>query len=269
MQPLIIFYNEHSSPPTTLPQGENIRWKSFALELFSCLRKTNQLQPKLNINFPNNSWHEIYEGKPLSVWIKEWLGKDKYEWLLLKMIKNTISENETNDIYYNDIRAVGLTCSFFTASWVFSFPEADSPWASPSINASEYYLNPDNEKIKIRACTINNLAQDEHVEHWKNELEDWGLEIAESNIIAYLDALPIVMYPNDHGYPHIHLINPNQYDQNNHRKTLAKFRIDNNERIEGKPKWDTQIKEWINNNKELLLRSWNRCKKGGHPYRVD
>lgn len=264
MHNLVLYFNELSCPPTT-DESEH-EWSECALLLFSCLRRVYSLQPALHATFPQNSWHASYNTKPLSVWFRQWLSRDQYRWLLGILRNNTITTAPDIDIYFEDKIAIGLTCSHLTNSWAFSLPRNDSPWTHFSIDATEYRV--DGDIITQLECRLKNLSLDAHVEHWANELVEWGREIAVSNVIGELDNLQIVMYPLDHGNPHIHLIDPESYDSKNHRKTLAIFRIDRFERLEGQPDWDTQITRWVNKYKNDLMSCWERCQKGKHPFRV-
>ncbi len=267
MQPLSLYYNEQSSPPPNLTHGESAEWRTWALTLYSCIREMHKLQPGAKVNFPKDSLHALCNARPLSVCMKEWLGEQQYYWFLIKLGISDPRNEEIIDIYLDGKKAVGLTYAHLAGSWTVSFPVNDSPWISPSIAAIEYSTS--GGDVISKDCLIKNLAQVDHVNHWGKQLSDWGLEIAESNIIGKLGELLIVMYPLEHGHPHVHLVDNQLYDINNHRKTLAKYRVDCFERMEGRPQWDGQMREWIENNREKLIRGWKRGKQGGHPYIID
>jgi hypothetical protein len=53
------------------------------------------------------------------------------------------------------------------------------------------------------------------------------------------------------------------------RNSLAKYRIDVFERPEGPPTWDTEMKAWVTQYRDQLLRSWTRCQQGGFPFELE
>lgn len=264
MQPLVLYLNELSAPPAEIPPEECVKWKEWALTLFACLRQVSRHQPEMEVAFPRGSWHVLCGNKPLSVWVGECLGKTNFQWFLSKVRNVPPAENQDTDVYFDGQRAIGLTLSHLSESWAISFPIADSPWLSYSVTAIEYLL--EGEVIAERTCTIKHLANVAHVHHWQHDLADWDKELANNNTIWTLAGYPIQMYPMDHGYPHVHLIDPQVLDLNGRPKTLAKYRIDRFERMEGPPSWDNRMGEWIERHREQLIRCWERCKRGGHPY---
>ncbi len=159
-----------------------------------------------------------------------------------------------------------MTLSHLAQSWVFSFPMPNSPWISFDIAATECRL--EDQDIGEYACSIRQLASKDHAAHWLNDLADWGREVAADNILWEFADHVIEMYPLDHGYAHVHLVARGEYGAGGRAKTVAKYRIDRFERMEGPPRWDWDMREWIETHKDQLLLSWGRCQKGGHPYRI-
>ncbi len=267
MPPFALYFNEHSIPPAEIQTNTIENWKNWALEFYACLREAQKLQPDFILEFPVYSWHHICNGKPFSVWMKSWLGNQKYSWVLLKLRTINQPPNQSIDVYFNDIRSMGFTRSYLAKSWSISIPIFDSPWITTTIDAMLYHEAGDD--IRNVGCQIKNLAYDNHVVHWEEQLAEWGHEVAYANVIGWIQGLEITMFPFDHGYPHIHIINPQLYDAKNHRKTLAKFRVDRFERMEGHPRWDTDLKGWIEIHRDQLLDNWKRCQIGLHPFKVD
>ena len=234
--------------------------------LFNCLREAHCHHPGLKIAFPEGFWHALHSGKPLYVWLKQWLERDQYRWFISKLQENHTQENLVSDVYFNDKKAWGMTLSHLAQSWVFSFPVSDSPWVSFEIAATEYRL--EDSGIGEHACSISQLASEDHAAHWHNDLADWGREVAPDNIVWEFADHVIEMYPLDHGHAHVHLVARGKYGAGGHAKTVAKYRIDRFERMEGPPRWDGDMCEWVKKHKDQLLLSWGRCKRGGHPYRI-
>lgn len=266
MKPLVLYFNELSAPPAEMPPELEAAWKSWALMLFACLRQVSHHQPGVTLIFPCGHWHELCGTKPLSAWVRGWLGKTEYQWLLSKLRNVCHMDSQDIDVYFNEQKAVGLTFSHLVGSWTFSFPIINSNWLFPSITATECRLVGDD--ITERVCVIKHLSNSAHAIHWREEMADWGRELAVANTIDSLASYPIQMYPLDHGYPHVHLIDPQLFTPIGRPKTLAKYRVDRFERMEGLPSWDKDMCFWIEQHRDLLLCSWERCQRGGHPYRI-
>ena len=260
MRPLTLYFNELSLPAGEPPEPMELRWKSNASVLFLGLRQVSRYQSKVAIAFLPQYWNAVYGAKTLSVWLSEWLGRDQYRWLLSRLRHDYPTENEISDVYFNSKKSVGMTRAHLARSWAFSFPIVNSPWVSPFISATEWYL--DGDSVVGRACTVMHLANEAHATHWQYDLCDWGEVLANENIIGELEGYLIEMYPLDHGYLDVHLIDPQLLT------TIAKYRVDCFERLEGPPYWDKNMRSWITTHQDQLLRSWARCKRGGHPYRI-
>ncbi|PTR15429.1 hypothetical protein C8R31_10312 [Nitrosospira sp. Nsp2] len=234
--------------------------------LFSCLQKVSGWQRELIVSFPGGHWHAIYRKKTLSRWMGEWLGRDQYRWLLSKLKNCRPAEVEVCDVYFENNKSLGLTLTHLARSWAFSFPTFNSLWLSPVIKATEWRLVAGG--VATSPCSVMHLANEAHALHWKQDLLDWGKNVAKENTISKLGDYPIQMYPMDHGHPHVHLIDPQFSGPKGSTQTLAKYRVDCFERMEGPPRWDKQMRTWIEAHKEQLLCSWGRCQRGGHPYQI-
>jgi len=260
MQPLILYFNELSAPPKDVALEELHDWSHLALSLLSGLKNIHKIRPECTFAFPLGYWHAIYAGKPLSVWLKKWLKEDRYRYLQIR-IKNIEQQNDLlSQVYFGGQQTIGLSFAHTAKSWAFSFPKEGSPWLSHFVSAIEYFQ--DCSDITNKECEIAHLANEQHARQWHQALCDWERVTADNNKIGTVAGYPIVMYPLDHGHPHIHLIDPLSY------KILAKFRIDQFERMQGPPTWDTEVRIWINCNKEELMQSWTRCQRGDHPYLI-
>lgn len=266
MPALTIFYNENSSPPQDLTDEELQQWFVISRELYQCLKQAQEIQPDIGINFPPELLFAITNNSTLHELLKTWLGVDKYSWLQSRLSITPFPLDSNFEIQLNGNAVPGFSCAFKADSWTFSFPIGSSAWLNPSINAQQVIIAGNN--TTSTACNIRNLALSDHAVHWQQEIVGWALQIVNDNIIGEYDNYLIVMYPRDHGHPHVHLVERGVYNALNHRKTLAKYRVDQFERMEGRPTWDTGIRAWIEGNRQSLLRSWAHCLKGGHPYKI-
>ncbi|NMG14474.1 hypothetical protein [Aromatoleum bremense] len=266
MKSLVLYFNELSAPPGGMPPELEADWKTWTLELFACLQQVSRHQPDVTMALPTGHWHELCGAKPLSAWVREWLGRTEYQRLLPRLRNVCPMDSLDTDVYFNNQKAVGLSFSHLVGSWAFSFPVANSDWLSSSITASACRL--EGEDIAEQACEIQHVANCAHATRWQQNLVDWGRGLTEGNTIGELANYPIQMYPLDHGYPHVHLVDPQRLTPTGRPKTLAKYRIDRFERMEGPPSWDNDMRSWIERHTKLLLSSWGRCQRGQHPYRI-
>jgi len=137
-----------------------------------------------------------------------------------------------------------------------------SNWFGPSVTAKEMYVNEQGVLLEFN-CDIKHFSCIEHVKHWGQSLVDWGKQISQTSRVGDVAGYLILMYsaPLEHGLPHVHVV------EGRTQKTIAKYRVDQFERMEGRrPDLDSAMQIWIGEHKDLLLSSWARCMKGGHPY---
>lgn len=151
-----------------------------------------------------------------------------------------------------------------TDSWVASLPRDASIWTNNLIDCDHYSLDEKGEDKILKKCYIKNISQDIHVEHWRDQLRDWGHVIATTNEIAIIEGNPIDMYPLDHGFPHIHMVTVDTP-----RYTIAKYRVDRFALMEGVPTFNRPMEQWVQQNRDALLASWKRCQAGEHPFKIN
>ena len=234
------------------------------MTLFNCLRDVSHRQDELYLAFVVGHWHSLCGGKPLSQWVRQWIGNGNYQWLLPR-VKNVAASAQNCEVNFKSQKAEGLTYAHLAGSWAVSFTLPNSPWLAPEVSAMEVCL--DAEELTERECTIRNFGAEDHVRYWEQSLADWSQVLANNNVIATIAGYPLMMYPCDHGYPHVHLVDPH-FIKEGRKRTLAKYRIDQFERMEGHPRWDSEIRPWIERYRTDLLRSWERCQQGDHPIRI-
>jgi hypothetical protein len=156
-----------------------------------------------------------------------------------------------------------LASNLWGQGWAISIPVPNSPWLQSTIAAEKFLLNDRAELEGPTECEVDHLSTGVHVQYWQDNLRDWGATVAASSELAVLDGHPVVMYPAplEHGPAHVHLL-----EGRGHHKTIAKYEIDEFRRYLGEPTWDAQMKEWVTTYRDQLMRSWERCQRGGHPY---
>jgi len=264
MRSLIIYFNEYSSPDSISDnQGlENLR--RWFLLLWAQIDNIRKIRTDYKLSISTLQWNEILFDKPLFIWFEHWLSRDQFRWLLSKTIDNQDEVPDLfSEVYFNNRPARGLTRAHLSQSWAFSFPQENSPWLEPIINCREIRIDEQGNSGEAD-CIIKHISKSPHVNHWQSELADYGKIVASTNVISSIQGHSVVMYPLDHSYPHLHLV-----ENSTPRRTIAKYRIDVFERMEGTKEFDKIMCEWITDKNSELLRSWERCKRGGHPYSIN
>ena len=156
MLQFFLYFNELSAPPTDISEGSDQQWKMWALMLFTCLRQVNLHRSTLNIAWPSVHWDAMCGGKPLSVWMKKWLERDQYRWIIMKRRNVSILADPCAEVYFNDQKAIGFTLSTLGESWAFSFPISNSCWLTSSLIATQYRLN--SQDVVEQTCALKTFA---------------------------------------------------------------------------------------------------------------
>jgi len=237
-------------------------WRAWALTLWDGIYHVRRYQSEYWLWFPTGYWKAYFSGRPLAVWMENWLGRDRYRRLLLMVRTNDHDPDLYREVYFEGRPAIGMTLAHLARGWVFSFPKTSSPWLGPSIGAHEFRID-DDGSINGTDCEISHISCRRHVDQWHDELTSYGRSVAMANEIATVEGNPIDMYPLDHGYPHVHLV-----DTVSPGRTLAKYRIDSFARMEGRDEWDSVMERWVGDHRDELLVSWQRCQRGRHPFKV-
>ena len=257
MPPLSIYFNELSSP---FQETEPEVWREWANSLYEGLKHAVSANHSIRLALESGRWHAICEGRPFSLWMKDWLGSARYQWVLSKIDNFAAPAELERELYVDGIRAIGLSMTRIAQTWGCSLPVAGSPWTAHTIGAVEYRLG-EKELLQI-PCEIRHVSSHDHAVHWAEEIETWGRTIATTNVVAEHDGYLVLMYPLDHAPPHVHLFNDGT------KQTIAKYRFDFFERLEGPPTWDAHFRKWLNDKRPDLFLSWARCLRGQHPLQI-
>jgi hypothetical protein len=258
------------------PSQHPEQWAQHAERFVQTIDEVLALRKECNVTFGPGAWHADCGGTSLSERVRQTQvsSKDRYRRLLSRVrqlpVENVLQERE---VQFAGKPTVGLMLADMAAhtwenGWTVSFAIPNSSWLASSIAAQRLLLLQNGDIEGPTDCTIGHVSSTDHVAEWRTKIQDWGMHIAESSVLDMLGAHPIVMYsaPLEHEPPHVHLL-----ESANSHNTLAKYRIDVVTRIDrprGPATWDTTIKTWINDHRDQLLRSWERCQRGGHPYKL-
>lgn len=264
MNTLTIYFNELSTPSENADNTNENSWRCWANQLHDTLRQIRNIRPGTKFGFRHDQLSNTQFDKSFRECLKIWLGRDQHR----NLIQNIQLLNDEIDllveIKYQNIVADGLALATLTGSWAFSFPIEQSPWLNNTIQVIKSELS-EKDGYSQKEHTVSHLSQLDHAQNWHQQLQDWGRTVSSSCKISETESYLIVMYsaPREHGYPHVHLLNKDSH------KTIAKYRVDIFERMEGPPAYDVEMKFFISEHSTLLINSWDRCQKGGHPYKVE
>lgn len=257
-----IYLNEHSLPAPDVASTALQPWFDAAKLWVEGLKEVMKYQPGYRLCFSPGWLDDTVAGKPMKVWIKEWVGTEEYRRLQTKMRLINQPDELLREVYLGDRSAIGLTFAHLQETWACSFPIANSDWLANLVTTKEMSVD-EQGALTESDCEIEHLSCIEHVTHWGQSLADWGKKISQSSRVGDVEGYLILMYsaPLEHGVPHVHVV------EGKSQNTIAKYRIDPFERMEGRrPALDSVMQIWIGEHKDLLLSSWIRCMSGGHPY---
>ena len=264
MQPLVIYFNEQCLNHTL----EDYHWKTGIQKLCDVIDSFFRVRMDANIAFSTGLLQADCGGRPLNIRIQEsYSNKDKYRNLLRKTINLANSDVQLlQEIYLDEKSAQGLNSADAIKSWAVSLFLINTVWTQPSITGQRYELDEISGNFNgPTPSIIRHLSEILHMHHWITEIRDWGATVAPSCVLDKLNGHSVVMYqgPKEHNPPHVHLLDKKSGN------SLAKYRIDVFERPKGPPTWDAEMKVWVAQYRDQLLKSWARCQQGGLPFEIE
>lgn len=269
--PPTIYWNELSLPVDVVLEELHAggAWALRAKNVFDALNKVWEIQPRARVSVNKGQLHEHIFDRPILSWLEIWLGRDQVR--RLKGTRLIQSENEVVallnefecEVKLAETIGEGLTRAHIAKTWVWSLGNAITTSNNAIINAQEVKLD-DNGEIKLRNVSIKNLADVSHYHHWQQDIAAWDQTESTSCIVGKVAGNDVLMYPFDHGYPHVHVKVAAQ------PKSVFKYRIDFFAPLVSSEKaLDAALKEWITANAISLNESWRRCQKGKHPLKIN
>lgn len=267
MRRLFLCLNELSMPKEGIAVNEVQVWREYALAMTRCLLKVASTRPAFSVVVPEGALSVTIAGKPFRVWLSEWMGKKNYTWLQTKIKPGPPSEESLEiEVLFQNTPSQGLTLAHLNQTWAVSLAGEGTAWASHTLDATLQELLAD-ASFQESNCTIKHLGSDDHSDFWAIELGVWGAAAAADYVIGHMGDLDIVMYPNDHAPPHIHLVDakgkigPKQ-------ATVGKYRIDKFGVLEAHLPSDAKMRSWVEDHNPQLLASWKGCQIGKPPIRI-
>jgi len=268
MPPVPFGLNELSVKPIhidTLEKGHRC-----ARQFYECIRASVVIREDVEVWLAPGALDAIVCGsqaKPMRAMLRIALGNDRFAWLIGRFRNLQIDELLECEMKVNGEASLGLLFSHSKESWSVSLLPNPPEWDQVNIDALHICLL--NGNLSERQCSIRHIARVEHVEHWSEQIAEYGFESDGSNVIAQCAELDVDMYPLDHGYPHIHLVNRRADGVTRKPVTVAKYRIDLFERMEGEPRYDSAALEFVTRNRAHLMSCWEACRRGEHPFQLD
>lgn len=194
-------------------------------------------------------------------------GRYEDEWNLLRdvvqMHPNDICPEEfrpgsDEQVSWSGINADAMTWANKANSFVISFGYP-ATWDECQIDA---VLN----KAIPSPIVVKNIAITPHVEHWTNEIKDYGENFSASSLIYECADFAVRMYLNDHAPPHVHVFANAQS-----RVLLARLNVVSIELIEGTAAVlpiRSRLFSWARLNQLSLKQNWTRCRLGQLPTKI-
>lgn len=264
---LLIHWNELSIPAhVTADQLEtDPRWKQLALSALQALLEVLKARPDCRISFTRGILHGHVGDRPLQSWLETWLGKDKWRKLRGRAVQPTATvfapaHTLECELSCNGRCGEGITRAHIAETWAWSIGSEDTGSAGDSIRAVKTTIHAD----EATDVEVSNLASQQHFNLWLDDLLGWGQAVSSNHVISDFEGYKVIMYPFDHGYPHIHV---HAHDD---ERLNAKYRVDVFEPLtKQRPAGlDAMMETWIEERRGQLIESWRRCQAGLFPIKI-
>lgn len=270
MSPLTIFWNELSLPNNLVQEDlvQNGQWAERASKVYEALDYVWQIQPRAKVAMTKGQFHAYVLDQPIFSLLEIWLGKDRVR--RLKGNKLIQMEDENGpliqefdcEVSVKSTVGEGLTRAHIAGTWVWSLGDELTATNIENIRAQENKLE-DSGALTSREITIPNLAKKSHFIHWEDKIAAWGQAESDNCIIGYVSGNIVLMYPFDHGYPHVHV------KVTDRPQCKYKYRVDLFEPLaDSLESLEVAMRDWISVHSDSLNESWRRCKKGKHPLKI-
>lgn len=149
-------------------------------------------------------------------------------------------------------------------AFLLSFPSSDT-WNNHVV---EFQIcSCEGEAHLPQSVECSHISSPAHVAHWKQRFLDYRLPEGSSSTIYQSNDFSLRMFLHDHDPPHVHV-----YDPQVHGRWVAKVRIDFYSVLKNqgaKPGLLQQVSGVVRTHSAALMRSWEKCRDGGLPNRID
>jgi hypothetical protein len=268
MKALVVFLNELSfTSGSPVSQQEILR---SVLSTLSTARNVRQIRNDLLVvgSVPISAI-QLGDG---TVSLASILGGDahKEEWRFLQNLNQASPWNEypgapppdeAQEARFQGQSAMGMLWANRSGSSILSFAWSQS-WNDGFVHAQLCELDPGGN-INPTDVDIRNLSKPEHVVLHRDWIHSYGRALANSSLVYNGEHFRIRIYFNDHHpLPHFHVFRPNSTE------SLASYAIQTLDLLAGElpPALGRRVRDWASTRREDLLRCWNRCRQGQHPF---
>ncbi|RQO60566.1 hypothetical protein DBR47_09445 [Paucibacter sp. KBW04] len=264
---LLLHWNEISVPQNATPEDleTNPRWPKLARSAMDEFFKAQKLRPDVRISFSRGFFHGIVAERPFLSWLELWLGKERAQKLkgrAVQPMQQGVPPFAELDCELSVLGrpGEGVTRAHLADTWAWSL-------ALPETGAIDSMIRADRVSVEhdqVTEVEVRNLASDPHAENWADEFSTWGQTVSANHVIAQVDGLLFIMYPLDHGHPHLHVHAQDDSSLN------AKYRVDKFEALTSRNPagLDAKMGAWIAEHRNALLKSWERCQAGKFPLKL-
>lgn len=264
---LLLHWNELCFPEniTSNDLFFDLKWKERAEDALKAAVEAFRVRPDCRISFTKGIFHSDVAGRPFQSWLETWLGKDRFRQLRSKAVQPT--STLLPPVYEFDCELTllgrsgeGITRAHISETWAWSF-------SCDEVGTEQATLQTQKTSIETNSVTqveVQNLAIETHVAHWRDRLDVYGHTVSHNNLISEIGRYQIIMYPLDHGYPHIHV------HVKDEPRVNVKYRVDVFEPLtSNRPDDLDQIMQtWVPEMQNQLLTSWDRCQRGAFPLKL-
>jgi hypothetical protein len=265
-----IFFNDLCVEDAVQSSTQN-SWIEGLATFSNAIKQVLLLKGNLKIGFHQNAINAQIHGKSLWDHFRNGLQKEAYV-LMLKNVEYLDDSQLLSDVKVSfDLRVSSgishtvesIRSTAFGCAISISLGEL---WSAESLNVNCEELDDDRVNIKKSSIVdVAHISSEKHIHRWRDDIMNWGYQIAKSWKIHEFNGMPVVMYPGPKEHPpaHVHLL-----ENNGSGRTVAKYLVEVFERAKGPPTWDGYMKHFIDSNRETLLHSWELCQKGKKPIEI-
>lgn len=168
---------------------------------------------------------------------------------------------ESREVVFQEKVAIGMLWANQNKSAILSFAFVPS-WSKSHVRAQFHEMD-GGGKLTPSEIAVPNLSKLEHVEVHHDLIANYGRELSSSSLIHEGDGFAIRIWFNDHNPPHFHVL-----ARKDTSESLAKCAIETLDILSGglPPILRNRVREWARDQREDLMRCWERCRIGQPPY---
>jgi len=263
----VVFFNE-LSVQDAIESNSAPKWANTIQAFSEIAANSLKIKNGLNFGFPNDSLYLTIHGKSLLDHLRGSMQKSAFLLFITRAKQyHTIDAPKHIQAWYETRESIGVLFAISslntTAFGCLISLNIDGLWSESAIEIDLAELVADD--ITFSKQKLPHISCADHIEQWRDRIIDWGEQVATNWKIWELDGMPVVMYPGplEHPPPHIHLLDPN-----GSRRTIAKYLVEPFERAKGPRTWDSEMRTFVEQNREKLIRSWELCQNGKKPIAI-